>query len=128
MAAAFQMQRDAQGLNKKKKRNNVWGNFIQEETLNTEMTGSLGVGVNLKDLGSDRGVETYDYTQIIKERQEEERRRKQAEKDSKGSKLDDEMDSYWNNKDDMENEEVEDKESDLKEDIADNGVQDDQKR
>jgi len=130
MAAAFQMQRDVQGLNKKKKRNNVWGNFIQEETLNTEMTGSLGVGVNLKDLDSDRGAETYDYTQIIKERQEEERRRKLEEKNSKGSKLDDEMDSYWNNKDDMENEEVEDKESDIKEDIADNGTeaQDDKKR
>merc|ERR1712098_836891 len=130
MAAAFQMQRDAQGLNKKKRRNNVWGNFIQEETLNTEMTGSLGVGVNLKDLDSDRGAETYDSSQIIKERQEEERRRKLEEKNSKGSKLDDEMDSYWNNKDDMENEEVEDKESDIKEDIADNGAeaQDDKKR
>merc|ERR1712029_578411 len=103
MAAAFQMQRDAQGLNKKKRRNNVWGSFIQEETLNTEMTGSLGVGVNLKDLNSDRGAETYDYTQTIKEKQEEERKRKLAEKDSKGSKLDDEMDSYWNNKDEMEN-------------------------
>jgi len=127
MAAAYQMQRDAQGLNKKR-RNNIWGSFIQEETLNAEMTGSLGVGVNLKDLNSDRGAETYDYTQIIKEKQEEERRRKLAEKDSKGSKLDDEMDSYWNNKDEMENDEAEDKESDLKEDIADNGVQDEQKR
>ena len=38
MAAAYQMQRDAQGLNKKR-RNNIWGSFIQEETLNAEMTG-----------------------------------------------------------------------------------------
>ncbi len=54
MAARFQANF------KKTMRNNVWGNFLQEETLNTEMTG-IGVGRTLKDISSDRGAETYDY-------------------------------------------------------------------
>jgi len=100
MAQAFQAQRDAQGLNKKKKKNNVWGSLIQEEALNDEVAGSLGVGKSLKDLNSDRGAETYDFTQIAKERRAEERRQRQAEKQKKGTQLDDEMDSYWIKKDD----------------------------
>lgn len=100
MAQAFQAQRDAQGLNKKKKKNNVWGSLIQEEALNDEVAGSLGVGKSLKDLNSDRGAETYDFTQIAKERRAEERRQRQEEKKKKGSQLDDEMDSYWIKKDD----------------------------
>ena len=101
MAQVFQAQRDAKGLNKQKKKNNVWGSFIQEESLNAEMSGSLGVGKSLKDLHSDRGAETYDFTQIAKERREEERRRKQEEKQKRDTQLDDDMDSYWNKKNDI---------------------------
>ena len=94
MAQAFQEDRRAQAG--ARKRNNVWGNFIQEESLTAEISGSLGVGKSLKDLNSDRGAETYDYTQIIKERQEEERRNKSNGSEKKRSSLDEEMDSYWN--------------------------------
>ena len=99
MAQAFQEQRKAGP----KKRNNVWGNFIQEESLTAEISGSLGVGKSLKDLHSDRGAETYDYTQIIKEREREEKRKKKDGTEKEKSGLDDEMDSYWNkNEDDQE--------------------------
>ena len=120
MAQAFQMQRDAQGLNKRKKRNNVWGSFIQEESLNAEITDSLGVGRSLKDLGSDRGAETYDFTLIAKERREEERKKKLEEKQSKGSKLDDDMDSYWSKKDDAFDD---DNDDDVKNDIKDDAME-----
>ena len=120
MAQAFQMQRDAQGLNKRKKRNNVWGSFIQEESLNAEITDSLGVGRSLKDLGSDRGAETYDFTLIAKERREEERKKKLEEKQNKGSKLDDDMDSYWSKKDDAFDD---DNDDDVKNDIKDDAME-----
>jgi len=97
MARAFQEERNRQGLNKKRK-NNIWGSLIQEENLNSEMSGALGVGRSLRDLNSDRGAETYDYTLIAKERREEEERRRNDHKGDNASSLDDEMDSYWNNK------------------------------
>ena len=100
MAQAYQAQRDAQGLNKKKKRNNIWGSFIQEESLNAEISKGLGVGQTLKDLNSDRGAETYDFTQIIKEKEEERRKQLLEAKKKKNTRLDDEMESYWNKKDD----------------------------
>merc|ERR1719500_1701064 len=100
MAQAFQQERNIKGANGKKK-NNVWGSFIQEESLNSEMTGALGVGRSLRDLDSDRGAETYDYTLIAKERREEEKRRRKDEKNKEVTSLDDEMDSYWNDKGDV---------------------------
>merc|ERR1711892_1129508 len=101
------MGRDSKGLNGKKKKNNVWGSFIQEESLNMEMTGALGVGRSLRDLNSDRGSETYDYTLIEKERRKE-------KKNKEVSSLDDEMDSYWNNKGDVQEDNVEsDKEEEM---------------
>ena len=118
MAQAFQAQRDAQGLNKRKKKNNVWGSFIQEEALNAEVAGSLGVGKTLASLNSDRGAETYDFTQIAKERRAEERRQKQEEKQKKGTQLDDDMDSYWSKKDD-------DIDNDLEQDSPKDDVMDD---
>jgi len=114
MAQAFQEDRDTKGLNGKKKKNNIWGSFIQEESLNTEMTGALGVGRSLRDLDSDRGAETYDYTLIAKERREEEKRRRKGEKNKEVTSLDDEMDSYWNNKGDVvEDIEESDKEEEM---------------
>ena len=53
------------------------------------------MGRQLKDLGSDRGAETYDFTLIAKERQEERRRQRKEEKVARNSCLDSEMDSYW---------------------------------
>ena len=99
MAQQFQEDREARGLNTKKKKYNVWANLIQEESLNSEMTGALVGGKNLKDLNSDRGAETYDYTLIAaeraKERQKEEANRKKGKKTERSTSLDDEMDSYW---------------------------------
>jgi len=93
MAQAYQADRDARGLNKKKK-NNVWGSVVQEESI-AESIGSFGVGRQLKDLGSDRGAETYDFTLIAKERKEERRKQRMEEFNKKGEDLDNEMDSYW---------------------------------
>jgi len=101
MAKAYQEDRNAKGLNGKRK-NNIWGNFMQEESLNSEMSG-VGVGKSLKDLHSDRGAETYDYTLIAKERREEERKKRGEEKDKEVSNLDAEMDSYWAKKADVDN-------------------------
>ena len=96
MAQAFQDDRDLKGLNAKKKKNNVWGSF------------------SLRDLNSDRESETYEYTLIEKERREEERRRRKGEKNKEVSSLDDEMDSYWNNKGDVQEDNVEsDKEEEM---------------
>ena len=89
MAQAFQEDRRAKAG--ARKRNNVWGNFIQEENLTAEISGSLGVGKSLKDLNSDRGAETYDYTQIMKERQEEEKLKKTKDCEKRRSSLDDEI-------------------------------------
>jgi len=124
MAQAFQEDRDSKGLNGKKKKNNVWGSFIQEESLNLEMSGALGVGRSLRDLDSDRGAETYDYTLIAKERRAEEIRRRKGEKNKEVSSLDNDMDSYWTKKDDViddieensENEEVMDVKDDTNRD------------
>ena len=40
--------------------------MVQKESI-AEIIGSFGVGRQLKDLGSDRGAETYDFTLIAKE-------------------------------------------------------------
>jgi len=95
MAKAFQEERNKNGKNNFKKKNNIWGSIIQEENLNTELTGSLGVGRSLRDLDSDRGAETYDYTLIAKERREEEKRKRKEEKTKDNSCLDNDMDTYW---------------------------------
>merc|ERR1719220_2611319 len=101
-AQAFQADRDARGLNKKKK-NNVWGSVVQEESI-AESIGSFGVGRQLKDLGSDRGAETYDFTLIAKERKEERRKQRLEEVGRKGEYLDSEMDSYWSKREEKEEE------------------------
>jgi len=127
MAQAFQEDRNKKGLNGRKKKNNVWGSYIQEESLNSEMTGALGVGRSLRDLDSDRGAETYDYTLIAKEREEERKRRKEGEKKEEVTSLDDEMDSYWNNKGNTQSEEVDtDKEEEM--DVKDNLKEEDEER
>jgi len=103
MANAYQEERNTNALNRKQKTNNVWGSFIQEENLNSELTGTLGVGKSLKDVYSDRGAETYDYTLIYKEREVKRRKMKMGkgkkikQKNMKSSTMDDEMNSYWNN-------------------------------
>ena len=102
MAQAFQADRDARGLNKKKK-NNVWGSVVQEESI-AESIGSFGVGRQLKDLGSDRGAETYDFTLIAKERKEERRKQRLEEVGRKEEGLDNEMDSYWSKREEKEEE------------------------
>ncbi|XP_023320111.1 phosphorylated adapter RNA export protein [Eurytemora carolleeae] len=86
MAAAFQADR------KSKKKNNIWGTIIQEESLNSTLSG-FGVNRSLKDLGSDRGAETYDFTIPLEEKAKERQRQKEARK--KDNKLEEEMDNYW---------------------------------
>ena len=49
LAAKFQEDRARRGLPTRKKANNVWGSFLQEEYLTSGMTG-IGVGRTLKDL------------------------------------------------------------------------------
>jgi len=104
MAQAFQADRDMRGLNKKRK-NNVWGSVVQEESI-AESIGSFGVGRQLKDLGSDRGAETYDFTLIAKERKEERMKQRLEKVGRKEEGLDNEMDSYWAKRGEDKEEEV----------------------
>jgi len=82
-AAAFQAERK-----KDKRKNNVWGSLIQEDALNADLSG-IGVKRSIKDLGSDRGAESYDFN-IPLEIAEKERQRKKKEMADKN-----EMDDYW---------------------------------
>lgn len=93
MAQAFQADRDVKGLNKKKS-NNVWGSVVQEESI-ADSIGSFGVGRQLKDLGSDRGAETYDFTLVAKARREERERLRREGEAGREAGLDTEMDNYW---------------------------------
>ena len=44
-----------------RKQNNVWGSILQEESLTSDLN-EIGVGRrSLREIGSDRGAETYDY-------------------------------------------------------------------
>jgi len=88
MAKDFQDQRrrNAGGAN------NVWGSILQEDALNSDLS-SIGVGrKSLKDLASDRGAETYDYT--IKA--EQDKALEEAEKAKAKVDLDDDLEKYWN--------------------------------
>jgi len=78
MAAAFQQDRQ------KKKKNNVWGSILQEDSLNSELSG-IGVKRSIRDLNSDRGAEAYDFNIACEIRRKE--------RELKGEK--DEMSAYW---------------------------------
>jgi len=93
MAQAFQADRDVKGLNRKKS-NNVWGSVVQEESI-ADSIGSFGVGRQLKDLGSDRGAETYDFTLVAKDRREERERLRREGEAGREAGLDTDMDNYW---------------------------------
>jgi len=95
MAEAFQADRAARGLPTRDiKKNNVWGSLIQEESL-TEELGGVGVGKSLKDLHSDRGAETYDYTLHQADKKAEREAEMKERSMAQTTNLDDEMDSYW---------------------------------
>lgn len=89
MAARFQEDRARQ--RDTKKRNNVWGSILQEETLTSEMTGVV-VGRSVRDLDTDRGAEAYDYLLAA------EAKDKAAAEAECGIKsgLDSDLDTYWN--------------------------------
>lgn len=78
-----------------KKKNNVWGSILQEETLTADMTGIGVSGRNLKELNSDRGAETYDYIQVMEAKAEMQAMSKQKEMED----LDSQLGDYWNRKD-----------------------------
>jgi len=86
MAAAFQAER------KSKKKNNIWGSIIQEDSLNSTLSG-IGVKRCLADLESDRGAEAYDYT-IPHAEAAKQKLAKKREWKLKGSQ-EDEMEGYW---------------------------------
>ena len=84
----------------KNQRNNVWGSFLQEDSLNSEIQ-NFGVGRNLKDIQSDRGAETYDYIAATNEKRTSSQRNSTESMDQKDSatlELNADLDSYWNNK------------------------------
>lgn len=96
MAEAYQADRAAKGLpTRDKKKNNVWGSIIQEESLTEEFGGAVGVGKSLKDLHSDRGAETYDYTLHQADKKAEREAQMKERSMAEVTSLDDEMDSYW---------------------------------
>jgi len=100
MAAAFQAERS------KKKKNNIWGSIIQEESLNSTLSG-IGVKRSLADLGSDRGAETYDFTIPIEEAAKE--RKKRTEELKLKTSAADEMTEYWNQNCESAEKDAEDK-------------------
>jgi len=84
------MARDFQ--QKRQKKNNVWGSILQEDALNSEMVASLGVGrKSLKELDSDRGAETYDYSLAAEVKAKEEAIATEGEKRD----LDRDLDDYF---------------------------------
>ena len=94
LARKFQDNRKAES-----KRNNVWGSILQEDTLTSEMTG-IGVGRSIKDVGADRGAESYDYFLAMessassshnKPKKEQFNASEMAERDE----LNTELDQYW---------------------------------
>jgi len=89
MAAKFQANV------KKSQRNNVWGSILQEDALTSEMTG-IGVGRTLKDVCSDRGAETYDYSLTYSESRTTSASDNVDSKKEVTDELDAELSDYWN--------------------------------
>merc|ERR1712156_963652 len=89
MAAKFQANV------KKSQRNNVWGSILQEDALTSEMTG-IGVGRTLKDVCSDRGAETYDYSLTYSESRTTSASENVDSKKEVTDELDAELSDYWN--------------------------------
>ncbi len=110
MAAQFQREREMRGLPARggggKRKNNVWGSILQEESLTQEMTG-IGVGRTLRDVESDRGAETYDYVRAQEMEAERRAQREREEKDREEEGLDRELQDYWKTKNPEEDEEEE---------------------
>merc|ERR1711953_592414 len=95
LAANFQAS-----IHKNQRSNNVWGSFLQEDSLNSDIQ-NFGVGRNLKDIQSDRGAETYDYFAATNEKRASSQRNStesMEQKDSATVELNAELDAYWNNK------------------------------
>ena len=92
---------------RKTQRNNVWGSFLQEDSLNSEMTG-VGVGRTLKDLHSDRGAETYDYYAASEAARTSQRNSTDSSSVDKEAvdELNADLDDYWTKKDDRRNEAI----------------------
>ena len=97
MAAEFQKDRELRGLPTRKRKNNVWGSLLQEESLTQELTG-IGVGRTLRDVDSDRGAETYDYVRAQELEAERRAAREREERDREEKGLDHELQDYWKNK------------------------------
>merc|ERR1719447_1244935 len=102
MAAAYQAERTA------KKKNNVWGSIIEEQTLNSSLSG-FGVNRSQKDFASDRGAEAYDFIKVQEEKARE--REKKREEMKKEGRLDKEIEDYWGREEEEDKkEQIEDKE------------------
>lgn len=77
---------------KRRQKNNVWGSILQEDALNSEMQASMAVGrKSLKELDSDRGAETYDFTLAAEVKAKEEAIATAGEKKD----LDRDLDDYF---------------------------------
>ena len=73
------------------KRNNVWGAVLTEETLTSDLIG-VGVGTrNLKEIGSDRGAEAYDFIMAAEIKEKEAAERLLQEKDQLRVNLDQDL-------------------------------------
>jgi len=90
----------------KSKKNNVWSSLLQEESLNSEMSG-VEVRGRGRSLKSDRGAETYDYRLVSKEKRKERLRSMKELKKKERSSLDDEMDTYWQKNNDQDSNSME---------------------
>jgi hypothetical protein len=69
----------------------VWGAVLTEETLTSDLV-AVGVGTrNLKELGSDRGAETYDYIMAAEMNEKTSTERLKREEEIKKRDLDEEL-------------------------------------
>ena len=78
-------------ISRSSKRNNVWGAVLTEETLTSDLIG-VGVGTrNLKEIGSDRGAEAYDFIMAAEIKEKEAAERLLQEKDQLRVNLDQDL-------------------------------------
>ena len=74
----------------------MWGSILQEDALNMELNCSLGVGrKSVKDIASDRGAETYDYTLAAEQEKAAREAAQTARNSSAKQELDRDLKQYW---------------------------------
>jgi len=78
-----------------RKQNNVWGSILQEESLTSDLTGVQVGRRSLREIGSDRGAETYDYLLAQEHAATERADAETMRAREREEELDRELHTYW---------------------------------